>query len=118
MCQFCHGYLRFSPDSKRLEYHANKGQGWAMVIDGLEGPVWDGVVSWGGIFTPDLRHVAYLANDGGKYRAVVDGIPGPACDHIGVITADQLTFHPDGTLEYTAMINDVLYRIHQKGKSD
>ena len=63
---------------------------WLVVIDGQEGPEFDGIARNSLVFSPDGTRVAYVAITGDKRQAVIDGNSGHPYDGIG-----PLFFSPD-----------------------
>ncbi|MCX7778531.1 MAG: hypothetical protein N2381_10850, partial [Armatimonadetes bacterium] len=61
-----------------------------VVVDGVEGKEYDGIVKGTLIFSPDSKRFAYGARRGGKEFVVVDGDEGKEYDGIGT-----LIFSPD-----------------------
>ena len=51
--------ISFSPDSQRLAYQACRGSKCLVVVDGREGPVFDGIGDGHPVFSPNSRRVAY-----------------------------------------------------------
>jgi hypothetical protein len=74
----------FSPDSRRLAFGAARGDKMFAVVDGEEGPAYQGVECL--TFSPDSARVAYVAHRPaggflglrrhGAFRAVIDGFEG------------------------------------------
>jgi Tol biopolymer transport system component len=70
----------FSRDGRRVAYVVNLSNAASargprrVVVDGIEGPVFDYVWSGGLDFSDDGKHFAYTAERGGKGFAVVDGV--------------------------------------------
>ncbi len=69
----------FSRDGRRVAYVAHLAAGPArgprrVVVDGVEGPVFDHVWSGAPHFSADGRHFAYTAERGGKRFAVADDV--------------------------------------------
>jgi hypothetical protein len=81
------GALAFSADSRHLAYAARRGSHWRVVIDGREGPPFDGIASV--FYSADSAHVAYAALRGRSWHVVVDGKTGPAFD---ALLGDSLQF--------------------------
>jgi roadblock/LC7 domain-containing protein len=81
-------YLIFSWDSKRLAYTLMGGKKERVVLDGVEGKIYEHVSS--PLFSPDSQHVAYHAWQGGKQLAVIDGAEGKPYD-----TVAGIVFSPD-----------------------
>src|SRR5687768_7101857 len=65
------GSLVISPDSRRILYRIKKGNQETRVLDGKEGPTFDGVGTL--LFSPDGNRTAYVAKQGEKIKVVVDG---------------------------------------------
>ena len=85
--------LVVSPDSQHVAYVAVRGGKVFVVVDGVEGKEYDGIVTGGGPrFSPDSQHVAYVAGRGEKRFVVVDGVEGKEYDGTGENT---LIFSPD-----------------------
>jgi Tol biopolymer transport system component len=61
----------FSPDSRHFAFVGFREGEVHVVVDGVDGPVYDGVLSLA--FSPDSRHLAYLAWRGRQVYVVVDG---------------------------------------------
>jgi hypothetical protein len=61
----------FSPDSRHFAFIGFREREVHVVVDGVDGPVYDGVYSLA--FSPDSRHLAYLACRGRQVYVVVDG---------------------------------------------
>ncbi len=85
------------------------GEKVVLVVD--DRPVETGY--WGlshPVFSPDGRHVAYKGSgtDGAWECVVVDGQPGPRYEALG---PRPPVFHGDGTLEYLAFGDGVVYRV-------
>ncbi|MBI3921825.1 MAG: hypothetical protein HY318_10455 [Armatimonadetes bacterium] len=89
------GNTTFSPDGKRFAHHANMGNGWAVVVDGVQGKTYDDIESSTVIFSPDSARVAYIAHKGKKVVAVVDGEEGPTFDEL-LLMQSRITFSPNG----------------------
>jgi hypothetical protein len=88
------GSIRFSPDSQRLAYQASHGGKGMVVMDGREGPPFDGLGEGNPVFSPDGKRTAYVGmrrkNPAGMF-VVVDGKEGPAMDEL----IDSPVFSPD-----------------------
>ena len=95
----------FSPDSKRVAYKASEVGSYFVVVDGQQGPEYNGASA--PIFSPDSRHVAYVAWIGGKASVVLDRQQGPQYD--GVCSGPA--FRTDGTMVYVAEREKTLYRV-------
>ena len=60
--------LVVSPDSQHVAYVAVRGGKVFVVVDGVEGKEYDGIVTGGGPrFSPDSQHVAYVAGHGSGF---------------------------------------------------
>ncbi len=81
------GALAFSADSRHLAYAARRGKHWRVIVDGREGPPFDGIASLS--YSADSAHVAYAAQRGRSWHVVVDGKAGPAFDEL---LGDSLRF--------------------------
>jgi hypothetical protein len=80
-----------SPDSKRGAYAAKRGEKWFVVVDGVEGKEYDGIMNYSLVFSPDSKRLAYTAKRGDKIFVVVDGVEGKEYDGTG----DGPVFSPD-----------------------
>ena len=69
-----------SRDGKRITYSAGQDSKRLVVVDGVEGRLYDDVRTIG--FSPDGRHLTYTAKRSGRYVVVVDGAESPAYDDI------------------------------------
>jgi hypothetical protein len=67
---------------------AQKDGKWTAVIDGRQGPQYDGVAL--PTFSPDSQRLVYMAQKDGKWTAVIDGRQGPQYDGVALPT-----FSPD-----------------------
>lgn len=91
--------ITFSPDSQRLAYHVNRMETTSdpvshaanvknvsshWVIDGADGPEYDGVAN-AIFFSPDSKRAAYFATRGKKSFAVIDGQEGKTTDRYNPI---------------------------------
>ncbi|MBM3472064.1 MAG: hypothetical protein FJX75_02170 [Armatimonadetes bacterium] len=111
--------LAFSPDGRRLAYAAcispPKGKRQVVaVVDGKPGPPHENVSA--PFFSADSRHVAYVARDGKREWVVVDGRDGPHYDRVfrdREICDAQVSFHPDGSVQYVAQRGDTIYRVRR-----
>jgi Tol biopolymer transport system component len=91
-------FIAFSPDSKHVAYAAIRGGRQLVVVDGVEGTEYDGIIS--PTFSSDSRRVAYAAIRGGKQLVVIEGKENAEYDGIG---ADSIIFSPDSKhVAYTA----------------
>jgi hypothetical protein len=85
--------IRFSPDG-RLAAVVRRGPKWMVVVDGEEGPGYDGVAREDPVFSSDGARMAYAAKKGNRWVVVTDGVEGPAYDEIG---QGAPLFSPDGS---------------------
>lgn len=88
--------VSFSPDGSRVAYQARSKDRFCFVIDGKEGPWFDGLATGAATFSPRGDRVAYAATRGDKWMVVVDGKQGEECDGLFgfVFSADgQKFFH-------------------------
>jgi hypothetical protein len=100
-------HLVFSPDGHRTAFACWVGAGTGVVVDGERQGPWktvEGEIS----FSPDSRHVAYAITDGVRHAVVVNGRPGEWFDRMWVRGP---RFNDDGSLEYLAVRDWVLYRV-------
>jgi len=67
-------FARFSKGGLHSYYMARRGEQWMAVVDGKEGPPFNGVTEWPW-FSPDGRRVAYLAGRGTKGRVTISEEP-------------------------------------------
>ena len=72
----------FSPDGHHYGYLAMRGKKWVAVIDGHEGPEFDGMVSGSIVFNADGTRSAYVAAVGKQWQVVLDGTPGPLMQNV------------------------------------
>jgi uncharacterized repeat protein (TIGR03803 family) len=98
-----HGWPTFSADQKRFAYVVGLDNGKkAVVIDGTQSPVYDGV-SWLG-FAPSGHHFAYIAKRGDQMFCVDDGKAGMTYQNV---FADHASFSPDGAhFAYSTVVSD------------
>jgi hypothetical protein len=89
--------LTFSPDSKRLAYHAYHNRHWLTVVDGTPDPDYKGTTAV--VFSPDSKHIAYGAWVEPRYDFVLDGHVLGSYDGLGGYDAmsrkDIVAFSPD-----------------------
>ena len=93
----------FSPDSKNFAYRAKKGKKQAVVLNGEEIALHDGIGENSLTFSPDGQRFAYAAREGPEWFWVVDGKEHPKYDGL----ASSISFSPDSKhYAFTAMIRD------------
>lgn len=93
-------FYSVSPRGAHLATVTQKGSRFVVVIDGVEGPKFDDVVTLDGsvkvAFSPDGTRTAYLGRSGDEFVLVVDGKelmrPGRAADSYGTAPISQLGF--------------------------
>jgi len=87
--------LTFSPDGQRVAYTARRDGAWHVVLDGEEGPAYEGC---GGLvfFSADGQRTAYAAMRRSKWVLVVDGQEGREYDGIQCFSPEPSFFSPDG----------------------
>ncbi len=118
ICDVLPGYVDysevFSDDYTRCAYVVERSGQKAVVVDGVEGPLFDEAGIWDESspsaidpyyvevecyriqFSDDGAHVAYFARQDGKYCVVYDGLQGPFYEGAGMILGswgDQYTIH-------------------------
>ena len=90
--------LVFSPDSKRLAYHARSKGKWSVVVSDQKGPEFINVGTMI-LFSPDGRRLAYPACDKDGWLIFCDSKKGPVFAEVG-----DPVFSPDGKhLAYRAV---------------
>jgi WD40 repeat protein len=77
-------------------YAARNGKSWFVVVNGIEGPVYDRVVD--PIFSPDGKYLVYRARrDGKRFVVTADGKNGTVIkEHTSFEQVLDVTFTPDG----------------------
>lgn len=85
--------LVFSPDGKRFSFVGVRGSRHHVVVDGTEGPGFDGIATCTPVFSKDGRRCAYVGLRDLKQLAVVDGVAHTPYD--GIVDGSP-TFSPDG----------------------
>jgi len=65
--------LHVSRDGQRCAYVVRRPNLQLVVVDGVDGPTWNEVVTDTSLFSPDGKHVAYWGRKGGWFSLVVDG---------------------------------------------
>ncbi len=102
--------LTFSPDSKRVAYVTivEDGGQFTVFVDGQRVGK-DFYETYNPTFSPNSRHVACRAFDeAGEFFILIDGLPGPKHD---LIIENGPRFRADGSLEYLAVKDSILYRV-------
>jgi HEAT repeat protein len=93
------GKIVFSSDGSRTAYWAKaQGEGFVMVLDGVEGKTYDEISD--PVFSPDDAHLAYTAKDKDGKFAVLDGEEGTR-----YVDLWGLTFDANSRLAYVARDN-------------
>ena len=86
----------FSPDGKRIAYAAfpepEPSTRILVVVDGKEGPLYDGLDARSPLFSPDSRKCVYLAKKADRFVVVIDGVESPEFESISLPV-----FSPDGS---------------------
>lgn len=109
------GPIAFSPDGKRLAYPAALyGDGRGLMVDGafvsatsFDPPYW-GTADHPPIFSPDGKHVALVFRKDPKCVVTLDASASPPWDQMW---GEHFAFHEDGTLEYLAVKDGILYNV-------
>lgn len=65
--------LTASPEGGRLAYFVMAGDGLAVVLDGKQGEIFEGIAENSLAFSPDGKHFGYVGTRPGKQFAVLDG---------------------------------------------
>lgn len=102
------GTVLFSPNGQRFAYVARADAGFVTVVDGAEGQVHDDIIAESLTFDASGKHFAYAAKQEGAWSVAVDEAQGPSFDGI---VPNGPCFRRDGTLEYLAHREGVLYRV-------
>ena len=79
--------IRFSPDSKRVAYVANRDKQCFIVVGDVEGKPYEFIKVGGIIFSDDSKRVAYVARRDEKEIVVVDGVEGKPFDYISDLSS-------------------------------
>jgi hypothetical protein len=93
-----------SPNLERVIYYVTAGDKEFVVVDGVEGKMYDKVWAYVNFFgfSPDSHRVAYVAESGGMQFAVVDGVEGKRYDRV-----TDLMFSPDSQrVAYAAKVGE------------
>lgn len=100
--------LTFSDVGGRVAYPVQAAGRWAVVVDGVIGPFWDGVGDL--VLSVDGASLAYPALRGRVWRMVVNSVPGPQFD---AIMARSPVFDAKGErLAYVARRGDSTHVVH------
>jgi hypothetical protein len=84
-------------EGKGVAFAARKGSAWVVVVNGVEGPEFDGVESLA--LSPDGTHAAYAGRRGDKATLMLDKDRGPEFDQV-----KALRFYAEGKrLSYAAV---------------
>lgn len=83
--------IQFSGDSRHFAYAAETDSGWTVVINGIPGPVWNGI---GAVLFGPGRRLAYVASDSSGWQVIVDE---RASGPYEAVMQGSLTFSPDGS---------------------
>jgi hypothetical protein len=62
-----------SPDGSRLAYFVMAGEGLAVVVDGKQGEIFEGIADGSLVFSPDGAHFGYVGTRPGSQFVVLDG---------------------------------------------
>jgi dipeptidyl aminopeptidase/acylaminoacyl peptidase len=104
-----------SPDGKRIAFVAfpePKPSGrMCMVVDGKEGPLYDGIDKRSPVFSADGRRIAYMAKKGDRFVVVVDGEESPEFDELSFPA-----FSPDGSRIAYFGVRDGVESLHVNGE--
>ncbi len=63
----------FSQSGHNFAYVATEGTKQLLVVNDIEGPMYDEIIIKNPVFSPDGEHVAYIAKNGGNYYLILDG---------------------------------------------
>jgi hypothetical protein len=80
----------FSPDSRHIAVGVRHGTKWLVVVDGLGGNEYEGIIVPIPLFSPDSKVVAYAAQRAGKWVIVAGGVEGKEYD--GLLKNGRLVF--------------------------
>jgi WD40-like Beta Propeller Repeat len=96
--------LTFSPDGRRFAYAARRGKASYVVLDGSEGPAFDGIRSLA--FGPTGRLV-YVARKPDGAQVVNDGVPGFVYQGIGevVVGSSRVAYAALGERGWRAVVD-------------
>jgi len=74
--------FRISPDRKRVAYAAQIDDKQLVVLDGIDGRLFDKIMKGSLIFSWDSKRFAYIAKEGNKQIVVVDGAEDKPYDEV------------------------------------
>jgi Tol biopolymer transport system component len=96
------GFLTFGPNDSRIAYVViNSNHKVVVVMNGQEGPEYNGILDSGVVLSPNGESFAYTAKKGNGWLVVADGNEGPIYDGIAI---GSPVFSPDGyNLAYAAV---------------
>ncbi len=95
--------FKASPDNRRVAFATRQADKWAVVVDGKEGQLYDGIRKETPVFSPDSRRLVFIAQVGRKHLVVADSEEEKVYDDI----ASSPVFSPDGRrLAYVAVVFD------------
>ena len=97
----------FSPDGTRLAYLAKQADKWLIVVDGVDGKLYDDIRYTSLTFSPDGQHVAYDVKQAGEEFVVVDGVEGKQYTSI----MGKVIFDSAHNLHYLAQQNTGIYLV-------
>ena len=83
-----------------------------VVVDGVEGKQYDGILEGTPIFSPDSQRVAYEAEIGNKQFVVVDGVEGKQYDVI--VKGSKLIFDSADSFHYLALKGNTIYLVEER----
>jgi len=72
--------FRVSPDNKRIAYITQMNGKQLVVVDGIEGRLYESIAKGSLMFSPDSKRFAYVAQEGKRQIVVVDGVEGKPYD--------------------------------------
>lgn len=87
--------FRISPDKKRTAYVSQIDDQHFVVVDGIAGRGYEGILKGSLVFSPNSKRFAYIAKKENKQVVVVDGIEGKSYDKIHtnpIFTPDSQKF--------------------------
>jgi hypothetical protein len=95
-----------------VAYAAKRGDKWLAVVDGQEGPEYEGISV--PIFSPNSQRVAYAAKRDNKPLVVVDGQEGPEYD--GIVKRGKILWDSADQLHYLANKGNAIYLVEESFK--